>query len=71
MVVSGILAIYMDIILEKEIGIKEKEVPDILEIVRFHLSQEALNNMIKHSRADHVKLSVRNNGVQDNVDDQR
>ena len=36
--------------------------PDILKIVIFRLSQEALNNIMKHSHADRVKLSLKRMG---------
>ena len=54
--------IYPGIILDKEIDLQEKEVPDILKIVIFRLSQEALNNIIRHSHADRVSLSLKRKG---------
>lgn len=51
--------IYTGIVVEKEIDIAEKDVPDILKIVVFRLSQEALNNIAKHSQADLVRLSLK------------
>ncbi len=49
---------YSHIRLGKQFGIEEKDIPEILRIVIFRISQEALNNISKHSRADRVSLSV-------------
>ena len=53
---------FTGIILKKEVDIKEEEVPDILKIVIFRMSQEALNNMTKHSHADRIDLSLKKIG---------
>lgn len=50
---------YSGIRIEKKIDIEEKDVPDSLKIVVFRILQEALNNAVKHSEADHVTLSVK------------
>jgi len=42
----------------EEIGIEENEVPDELKIVLFRIIQETLNNVVKHSGADHVSISL-------------
>jgi signal transduction histidine kinase len=55
--------IYSGIRVDKEIEVQEVEVPDILKIVIFRLSQEALNNITKHSRADRVNLSLKRIGA--------
>ena len=51
--------IYSDIHIEKQIEIEEQEIPDPLKITLFRILQEALNNVAKHSKADHVLLSLR------------
>ncbi len=51
--------IYSDISVEKQVGISEHEVPDSLKTPIFRISQEAMNNVAKHSRASLVNLSLR------------
>ena len=46
--------------LEKQFEIKEDTIPQALKTVIFRITQEALNNISKHSRADGVWLSLRN-----------
>jgi signal transduction histidine kinase len=38
--------------------IKESDVPDGLKVVIFRVMQEALNNVARHSQADHVCISL-------------
>jgi PAS domain S-box-containing protein len=45
--------------IQQQIDIEEGEVPASLKIVIYRISQEALNNIGKHSRADFVHLSLR------------
>ncbi|MGA2315100.1 MAG: cache domain-containing protein [Thermodesulfobacteriota bacterium] len=45
--------------IEKEIDISEDDVPHSLKTVIYRISQEALNNIAKHSKADLVTLSLR------------
>ncbi len=58
--------------IEKEIGLSENDVPSTLKTVIYRISQEALNNIAKHSKADLVTLSLRKTGspieltIQDN-----
>jgi len=58
--------------IEKEIGLSENDVPPTLKTVIYRISQEALNNIAKHSKADLVTLSLRKTGdpieltIQDN-----
>lgn len=54
--------IYSGIGVEKEIDIEESDVPDILKIVIFRISQEALNNIAKHSRANRIRLALTKKG---------
>jgi len=63
---------YSHISVEKEIGISEDEVPDSLKTAIFRISQEAMNNIAKHSKASLVHLSLQKVGdrveltIQDN-----
>jgi len=50
---------YSRISIEKLIDINEDEVPDSLKTVIYRISQEALNNVAKHSKADLVHLALR------------
>jgi PAS domain S-box-containing protein len=50
---------YSGISIEKMIEINEDEVPDSLKTVIYRISQEALNNAAKHSKADLVHLALR------------
>ncbi len=51
--------IYAGIQVEQEIDIQEKDVAPPLKIVAFRVTQEAMNNIAKHSEADLVRLSLR------------
>ncbi|MBN1573500.1 MAG: response regulator [Deltaproteobacteria bacterium] len=42
----------------EEIDIEEEELLDDLKIVMYRIIQEALNNVAKHSKADHISLSL-------------
>jgi signal transduction histidine kinase len=50
---------YPGIHIEKRTDIQEHEVPEILKAVAYRISQEALNNILKHSKANLVSLSLR------------
>ena len=50
---------YSGISIEKTIDINEDEVADSLKTVIYRISQEALNNVAKHSQADLVHLALR------------
>jgi signal transduction histidine kinase len=51
--------IYSTIQIKQEIGIEEAEIPNALKIVIYRITQEAMNNIAKHSKADFVRLSLR------------
>ena len=51
-------SIYSDIRIEKQIHIRENEVPDDLKTVIFRVMQEAMNNVAKHSNADRVTIRL-------------
>jgi len=51
--------IYSHIRIEKEIGLQEGEISPTLKTVIYRLTQEALNNIAKHSKADLIHLSLR------------
>ena len=66
--------IYPHIEISLDLSIQEKDVPDHLKIVIYRISQEALNNVAKHSQADavtlslkkvkdHIELAIHDNGV--------
>jgi PAS domain S-box-containing protein len=45
---------------EKQLEIEEDTIPQALKTVIFRITQEALNNISRHSRAERVELSLRN-----------
>jgi len=51
------------IAVENQIGVSEDDVPDALKTPIFRISQEAMNNVAKHSRASHVNLALQKEGV--------
>ncbi|MGO8988545.1 MAG: GAF domain-containing protein [bacterium] len=51
--------IYSGIRFEQEIDIQEDEIPHVLKIIIYRVTQEGINNSAKHSRADLVRLSLR------------
>jgi len=63
--------LYEGIHIETVLDIEESEIPDSLKIVIFRVLQEALNNIIKHSGADHVELSLKRTeqGIEFNIED--
>lgn len=48
--------------LEERIELNEEVIPEPLKITIFRLLQEALNNIVKHSGADHVLVTLKKNG---------
>jgi len=53
---------YSKIRVEDQIDILEPEIPEPLKTVIYRITQEALNNVAKHSRGDLVHLSLKRNG---------
>jgi len=51
--------IYSHIHIKKEISLQEDEVSNTLKTVIYRLTQEAMNNVAKHSQADLIHLSLR------------
>jgi signal transduction histidine kinase len=52
------------IFIEQEIDIQEDEISDYLRIVIFRILQESMNNIIKHSEGDRVRLGLnKKNGL--------
>jgi len=47
---------YSGIVVETDLKVEEGEIPSPLKIVIFRVIQEALNNVAKHSGADHVHM---------------
>jgi PAS domain S-box-containing protein len=54
--------IYSHIRIEKEVDLQENEVSIPLRAVIYRMTQEALNNIAKHSKADLVRLSQKKRG---------
>ncbi len=50
--------VYSAIAIEKQLDIKEHEIPTSLKVVIYRVLQETLNNVAKHSRADRVYISL-------------
>lgn len=45
--------------IEKDISIAESEVPDSLKTTIFRILQEAMNNIVKHANAKHIRVSLK------------
>jgi PAS domain S-box-containing protein len=54
--------LYPQLSIQREFGIQEGQVPDRLKIVIFRLLQEALNNVVKHGKAELVSVSLKGAG---------
>jgi|GEM_PF-2297958 len=50
--------IFTTIQIEKQVKIEEIEIPDHLKIVIFRIVQEGMNNIAKHSGANHISLAL-------------
>jgi PAS domain S-box-containing protein len=63
--------IYSGIRVDQEVRIEESEVPDSLKTVIYRVTQEALNNVAKHSKADLARLRLRkiDGGMEVTVED--
>ncbi len=48
-----------EISIEKQLGVEERLVPEPLKIVIYRVLQEALNNIVKHSKADRVRVALK------------
>ncbi len=51
--------IYSTIQIEREIELEESEIPNAFKTVIYRVTQEAMNNIAKHSNADRVRLCLR------------
>jgi signal transduction histidine kinase len=51
--------LYPEIGIEKKLSVEERQVPESLKIVIYRLLQETMNNIAKHSKADRVLITVR------------
>jgi signal transduction histidine kinase len=62
---------YSRVEVKREITVQETEVPEPLKIVIYRVLQEALNNVVKHSGADRVTISLdkKNNTIQLVIED--
>ena len=47
-----------DVCIEKQVTVEEEEIPELVKIAIFRVLQEALNNVVKHSKAELVNLSL-------------
>jgi PAS domain S-box-containing protein len=65
--------IYSDLVVDERLEVREEDVPELLKVVIFRITQEALNNIGRHARAtralvclgreeDRLKLVVQDNG---------
>ena len=63
--------IYSHISVEKQIDLSENDITDSLKTAIFRVSQEAMNNIAKHSKASHVNLYLqeRNSGIELTIQD--
>ena len=59
---------YSHISVEKQIGVSEHEVPDSLKTPIFRISQEAMNNIAKHSKATARELRSSKERWEDTID---
>lgn len=50
------------VIVEKDFGIKESDVPPPLKLTIYRLLQEAVGNIVKHARADKVRVGLHKDG---------
>ncbi len=50
--------IHTGIQLEKQLHMEEADVPESLKIVIYRVLQEALNKLVKHSKAAHIRVSL-------------
>jgi signal transduction histidine kinase len=50
--------IYADIQIVLAFDLKEEDIPEPLKIILYRITQEALNNIVKHSQADLVELTL-------------
>jgi len=48
--------VYKNIMIEKNVSLEDSEIPQNIKIVIFRVLQEAMNNIVKHSNADHVQI---------------
>lgn len=64
-------AVYSYIEVKEKIEIEEEAIPDHIKTNIFRILQEAMNNVAKHSSADHVEVSLRkrNNRIELTVKD--
>lgn len=56
-----LLQLYPNRHIELDISFEEEDVPEYLKVAIFRITQEALNNVAKHSRAEWVDVSLRRN----------
>jgi len=52
------LAIYAGINVKLEEMVQESEIPESLKVVIYRIVQEAMNNIAKHSKANHVRIRL-------------
>jgi signal transduction histidine kinase len=64
-------AVYSGIYVEQDIALKEEDISEPLKIIIYRILQEALNNVAKHSSADHVYVSLKKveNKIQLTIED--
>lgn len=55
-------SVWRDRKVEKDVSIVESDVPVQLKATIFRILQEAMNNIVKHARADYIHVSLKKNG---------
>lgn len=55
-------ALYPNLTIDKHIDVRESDVPEPLKLVIFRVLQEALNNSVKHAKADTVHVRLEKTG---------
>lgn len=60
-----------DVVVEKDFGVKESDVPIPLKLTIYRLLQEAVSNIVKHAHADRIRIGLNKvgNAIQLSIED--